>query len=191
MRKVISLMNLSLDGFVAGPDGSMDFVVMDGEIFKDINSSIIGSVDTAIFGPITYSMMAGYWPTVPGNKDSSPEDVKHANWMEKADKIVFSTKLDKAEWNNTRLVKGDIAGEIAQLKKQPGKDMMIFGSPRLTHAFMKLGLVDDYMLNVSPVILGSGIPFFAEIKERARLKLASSKTYSPGVIALHYETIRG
>lgn len=188
MRKVISLMNVSLDGYVSGPDGSMDFVVMDGEIFKDVNTAIIDTADVAIYGPTTYAMMSGYWPTVPGNKDSSPEDVKHAEWVEQVEKVVFSKSLDKVDWNNTRLVKGDIAAEIAKLKKQPGKDLMIFGSPRLTHAFMKLGLVDGYMLSISPVVVGSGIPLFTEVGQRQTLKLVSSKTYPAGVISVHYET---
>jgi dihydrofolate reductase len=190
MRRVVSLMNVSLDGFVAGPDGSMDFVVMNPEMFKDVNDAIIDSVDVAIYGPATYGMMAGYWPTVPSNPDSSPEDVRHAHWVEAVEKVVFSRTLDKVEWNNARLVKSDIAAEIARLKSLPGKDLMIFGSPRLTHAFMKLGLIDAYQINISPAIVGAGIPMFADVKTPEKLKLLRSKTYDVGAIALHYEVIR-
>lgn len=190
MRKVISLMHVSLDGFAAGPNGEMDFIHMDDEIFKDVEQQL-ADVDTAIYGPITYHMMASYWPTVPSNPNATRHDRAHSAWVEKVDKIVFSKKLDKVEWNNTRLVRTDLAEEIARLKALPGQNLMIFGSPRLAHSFMQLGLVDEYRLTLQPVIAGAGIPFFSPLKAPDRLRLVSSKPYSSGVIGVVYETIRG
>lgn len=187
MRKILSLMHISLDGFAAGVKGEMDWIVYDGEIFKDA-IALTGTVDTAIYGRTTYQMMEGYWPTVPSNPDSSADDIHHANWVENVHKVVISRSLEKVEWNNTRLIKGNVAEEITKLKAQPGQNLMIFGSPHVVHLLAQHGLVDEYRLNVSPVVLGEGIPMFEGIK--TQLKLLNAKTFDSGVVALHYETVR-
>jgi dihydrofolate reductase len=183
----MSLMHISLDGFAAGPNGEMDLIVYDGEIFKDA-IALTESTDTAIYGRTTYQMMVGYWPTVPSNPDSSPDDIHHAQWVENVHKVVISRSLDKVEWNNTQLIGENVAEEIRKLKAQPGQNLMIFGSPHVVHLLGQLGLVDEYRLNVSPVVLGEGIPMFEGIK--TKLKLLNAKTFDSGVVALHYATVR-
>lgn len=187
MRKVVLFMHASLDGFVGGPNGELDWISHDDEIFQDV-TDMLEQVDAALYGRTTYQMMEGYWPTVPSNPASTPLELHHAQWVEQVDKIVFSTTLPGAEWNNTRLIKENIAEEIAQLKTRPGKDLMIFGSPRLSYAFMKLGLVDEYRINLNPVILGAGIPLFKDPQDRVNLQLRSAKTYACGVVGLRYAT---
>lgn len=184
-RKIISLMHVSLDGFVAGPNGEMDWIAIDDEMYKDV-ADLTSTVDTAIYGRTTYHMMESYWPTVPADPASTNEERHHAHWVENAQKLVFSTTLDQVGWNNTRLVKGNIAEEVARIKQQPGKNLMIFGSPRLTHTFTHLGLIDDYRINVNPVVLGSGIPLFKDVTETIALKLLASRTFHSGVVGLHY-----
>lgn len=187
MRKVILLMHASLDGFVGGPNGEMDWIRYDDEIFQDV-TDLLGAVDTSLYGRVTYQMMAGYWPAVRENPSSTERELHHANWVENVHKIVFSKSLDKAEWNNTRLIKENIVEEMAALKAQPGKNMMIFGSPRLAHTFMELGLIDEYRINISPVVLGEGIPLFKNVKHKTNLQLLTAKTFQSGVIGLHYRT---
>jgi dihydrofolate reductase len=103
---------------------------------------------------------------------------------------VFSTTLARAEWKHSRLVKDHIAEEISALKQQPGLDLMIFGSPRLTHTFIHLGLIDEYRLFLNPIVLGGGIPLFQDIKDPTKLKLLEAKTFQAGVVGLHYQAVR-
>jgi dihydrofolate reductase len=188
-RKVMAFMHVSLDGFVAGLNGEMDWITMDDEIFEDA-INLASETDTALYGRTTYQMMEGYWPSVLKSPEATKNELHHATWVENVNKIVFSTSLDKAEWNNTKLVKRNVKDEVAKLKQQPGKNMMIFGSPRLTHSFMQMGLIDEYRINVNPVVLGNGVPLFKNMEDRINLKLLSARTFESGVIGLHYETRR-
>jgi dihydrofolate reductase len=121
------------------------------------------------------------------NSSSTELELQHAEWVENIDKIVFSRTMNEAGWNNTRLIKKNIGEQVSQLKRQPGRNMMIFGSPGLTHSFMQLNLIDEYKFNVNPVILGKGIPFFENISDRVDLQLVSEKKFKSGVIGLHYK----
>jgi dihydrofolate reductase len=127
---------------------------------------------------------------VPSNPSASQHEIEHAQWIDKTTKIVFSTTLENAEWNNSRLVKENIAEEITNLKQQPGKDMIIIGSPRFAHSLMQLGLIDEYIITVTPVILSSGLPLFKDLKDRIKLKLIENKTLNSGVIGLVYQLER-
>ena len=186
-RKIISFMHVSLDGFVAGVNGEMGWITMDDEIFEDA-IELASSTDTALYGRTTYQMMESYWPTVLTSPEATRNEVHHAEWVEKIDKIVFSTSLEKVEWNNTRLIRKNMREEVIKLKKLPGKSMMIFGSPRLTHSFMQMGMIDEYRINLNPVLLGNGVPMFANVSDRINLKLIGEKRFESGVIGLHYET---
>lgn len=186
MRKLISFMHVSLDGFVAAPNGEMDWIIMDDEIFKDA-IDLASTTDTALYGRTTYQMMAAYWPTVLSNPLSNELELHHASWVECVHKIVFSKTLEKAEWNNTRLIKENVAEKILALKKQPGKNMMIFGSPKLTHSFMQMNLIDAYRINVNPVVLGNGTPLFKNIHQQLTLELLETKKFSSGVVGFYYE----
>ena len=188
MRNLVAFMHVSLDGFVANRRGEMDWISIDDEIFNDA-ITLADNADTALFGRVTYQMMESYWPTVLSNDSSTPLELQHAKWMENVAKIVVSTTMDKVEWNNTRLIKENITQEILKLKQQPGKDIMIFGSPRLTHSFMQWELVDEYRININPVILGGGMPMF-NIHNRINLKLIKTKTFRAGVVGLHYKTVK-
>jgi dihydrofolate reductase len=189
MRKVIILMHVSRDGFVAGPNGEMDWITMNEEEQNNA-SEILSTVDTVLFGRVTYQMMEHFWPTVPTHPalSKSKYHMDHSLWIEDTAKIVFSTTLDKTVWNNSRLVKDKIAEEVLSLKRQPGKNMIVIGSPGLVHTLMQHGLIDEYRINVNPVIIGSGIPLFEDINDRIRLKLIKSNTFNSGVVGLHYES---
>jgi dihydrofolate reductase len=189
MRKVVVFMHISLDGFAAGPNGELDWISYDAELEK-YAEEVVSTVGAPLYGRVTYQMMESYWPTVLTNPTSTKHDLEHAQWVENIPKIVFSKSLERVEWNNTRLIKDNIAEEISKLKQQPGKDLVIFGSPGLTHTFMGLGLIDEYRLTVNPVVLGQGIPLFNNFRGRTDLNLLNAKTFNSGVIALHYETKR-
>jgi dihydrofolate reductase len=188
MRNLVAFMHMSLDGFVATQRGEMDWITIDDEVFKDA-IMLAGNTDTALFGRVTYQMMESYWPTVLSNDSSTELEVRHAKWMENISKIVVSETLEKAGWTNTRLLNENIPQEIIKLKQHPGKNIMIFGSPGLTHSFMQWDMIDEYRININPVILGGGIPMF-DIHTRIDLKLIAAKMFRSGVAGLHYKTVK-
>jgi len=190
VRKVISLMHVSLDGFTAGPNGELEWAIVDEEGYKDV-ADLLTTVDTALYGRTTYQMMEGYWPSVPANPSSTADELHHAHWVENVDKIVFSRTLDSVTWNNTRLVKENIAAEIEKLKHLPGEDMMIFGSPSIVHTLTQHGVIDEYRINLNPIVLGDGIPLFKDIKGSIALELLQARTYRSGVVGLHYRKVFG
>ena len=186
MRKLVLFMHTSLDGFVAGPNGELDWISYDEELER-YAAELVSTVGSPLYGRVTYQMMESYWPTVLKNPSSKKYELEHAQWVENINKVVFSKTLQKVDWKNTRLIKENIAEEIQKLKQQPGKDLVIFGSPGLAQTFMRLGLIDEYRLTVNPVVLGRGIPLFKEIKDRINLRLINAKTFNSGVVGFHYE----
>ena len=191
MRKLVLFLHASLDGFVEGPNGEMDigWVSYDTDLERHAKE-ILSTADTVIWGRGTYQMMHSYWPSVPSNPSASQHERDHAEWIDKTEKIVFSTTLEKVDWNNSRLVNKNIEKEIRHLKQQPGKDMVILGSPRLAHHFMRLDLIDEYKITVSPVLIGKGLPLFQGLNEKINLKLIENKTFDSGAIGLVYQTVR-
>jgi len=185
MRNVILLMHVSLDGYVAGPNGEMDWIRLDDQMFDDV-AALTDAADTALFGRVTYQMMEGYWPTAADNPGATKHDIDHARWVNSALKLVFSRTLEHAEWANSRIVRDNLPEEIARLKQQPGKNLLMIGSTAMAQEFMRLGLIDEYYLNVNPVVLGSGVPLFAGIQGALNLQLVRAKTYESGAVGLHY-----
>lgn len=190
MRKLILFLHASLDSFVEGPNGAMDigWIAYDADLANHAKE-ILSTADTVIWGRATYQMMHSYWPSMLSNPEASEHERNHAKWIEKTEKIVFSTTLDKVEWNNSRLVKDHVEEEINRLKQKQGKDMVILGSPRFAHYLMQLDLIDEYKITVSPVLIGSGLPLFQGIQEKTNLKLIENKTFASGAIGLHYQKI--
>jgi dihydrofolate reductase len=187
MRKIVQLIHVSLDGMAAGPAGELDWIVVDDDIQAHVEG-LLRRVDTALYGRVTYQMMEGYWPTVATNPASTQHEIEHAHWVENVQKVVFSRSLDTVAWHNTTLVNDHITEAVSRLKQQPGGDLMIFGSPVLAQVFMQLDLIDEFRINVNPIVLGKGIPFFPHT--RMNLKLLSSKVFPSGVLALHYEVAK-
>jgi dihydrofolate reductase len=181
MRKIIVSNYVTLDGFFAGPNGEFDWFVWDDET-AEYAKGLLKSIDTILFGRVTYELMAGYWPTA-----SPPaEDPIIIDAMNNLPKIVFSKTMDKVAWKNSRLAKGDIAEEISKLKQQPGRDIVIYGSGSIVSTLTQLGLIDEYRIFVNPVVLGSGKPMFKGLHDRLNLKLLTTKTFNCGVVLLHY-----
>jgi dihydrofolate reductase len=189
-RQVILLEHVSLDGFLAGPNGEMDWIHLDEELFDAVNS-ITSTADTALFGRITYSMMEGYWPHAADQPGASRHDVEHSRWLNGATKLVFSNTLESAPWGpsgTATLVRDDPASAVRRLKQQPGADMLLVGSASLARTLIAHGLIDDYWLNLNPVILGGGTPLFPSRPTPLDLTLVASRTFSSGVLSLHYTT---
>src|SRR5882724_10330479 len=144
MRKLIVSMNITLDGFVSGCNHELDWHFQSwNEEMADLLSQQLSKADTILLGRVTYNAMASYWPTSTTDPCFPRNDVAFADMMNEHSKIVFSKTLQTTDWNNSRLIKGNIEYEIAQLKHQQGKDIITYGSAQLVSALMKLGLVDE------------------------------------------------
>lgn len=192
MRKIISLIHLSLDGLTSGPNDELDWITYDREL-EQYAHSMHDLTDAVIWGRKTYEGMAGYWLTVPGNPDSTEPEREHARWLDNATKIVVSRTLDRIDWNgldNTVLIKDYIAETINTIKQQPGKDIWFLGSPNLAQTFMQLDLIDEYRININPTMLGVGKPLFANIDRQIPLRLLETNTLKSGVVTLRYEPVR-
>ena len=176
---------MSLDGFVAGPNGEMNWARVDEEMFAD-GHRVTETADVALYGRGTYALMEPYWPTAAGRPNATKHEQDHGHWVNAAEKFVFSRTLTTVTWAGVRIVRDDIAGEIARLRARPGKNMIMFGSPGLATSFMELGLIDEYRCNLNPVFLGGGKRVLGDVTKVLSMKLVGQKTYPSGVIALHY-----
>ena len=185
MRKIIVSNFVSLDGYIAGPNGELDWHMVNKE-FLDYAEDMLNSVDTILFGRVTYEMMADYW-TKPEVKVNDPVIAGKMNGLPK---IVFSKTLNKVDWENTTLVKDNIKETILKLKQQPGKDIVILGSGTIVSAFTQMGIIDEYRIIINPVILGAGKTQFSESLDKKILKLTDVQRFSSGVIILYYQPIQ-
>lgn len=186
MRKVFFFMMVSLDGFFEGPQNDISWHVVDDE-FNEFAIQQLDSVGTLLFGRKTYELMASYWPTPVAVHDDPIVAAK----MNGTPKLVFSKSLTSVDWQGTRLVKGDAAEEIARLKRQPGKDMIIFGSSDLAGSLLQPGLLDECRIMVAPVVLGGGKALFQGLQHEQKLKLLRTRTFRSGNVLLVYQPETG
>jgi dihydrofolate reductase len=180
MRKVIMWNMVALDGFFEGPKSwDIDwFEYVWNEELERFSIEQSKSVGILLFGRVTYQGMAAYWSSATG---------EIAEFMNSIPKVVFSRTLERAEWNNTRLVKANAEEEVPKLKQQPGKDLFIFGSANLSSTLMPHGLIDEYRLGLNPLMLGGGNPLFKPSPDRMKLKLLEAQPLKSGLVILRYQ----
>ena len=184
MRKLVAFNNTTLDGYFTDPNGDISWAhtgADDADYRQFIADNAKGG-DTLVLGRITYELMASYWPTPPASKN----DPAVAEGMNKLTKIVFSRTLNEASWNNTKLVKGDPATEIRELKQAPSGHMTILGSGSIVSQLAQAGLIDEYQLMVNPVVLGEGRTMFEGIREKLNLKLTNTRAFANGKVLMSY-----
>jgi dihydrofolate reductase len=182
MRKVIYSMGVSLDGFIAGPNGEIDWSAPDEELHRFHNQQT-RELGAHFCGRRLYEEMV-YWETADQNPSATEPVLEFARIWQNLPKIVFSKTLEKVE-GNARLVSDGVAEEVAKVKEQPGKDVAV-GGAGLASTFTKLGLIDEYRLFVSPVVLGAGTPYFPALDERINLELVETQTFGSRVVYLRY-----
>jgi dihydrofolate reductase len=185
MRKIISFMHISLDGFVAGPNGELDWVKVDEELFSYVGKRI-SEGDTALYGRVTYQMMESYWPTAAEKPAATKHDREHSKWYKKVHKIVLSRTMKDADLTNTTIISANLSERLNEIKQQAGEDILLFGSPTATHSLLQLNLIDGFWLFVNPIILGQGIPLFVNSKDHIKLKLLTTRPFTSGVTELNY-----
>jgi dihydrofolate reductase len=188
MRKIIIALHTTLDGFVAGPNGEMDWINLDDTMF-DLVGKMTDDADTALYGRVTFEMMNSYWPTAADSPNPTKHDIEHSTWYNKVPKIVLSKTMTEADLLNVKVISNDVKSNITKIKNEEGKNILIFGSPRAFHSLFNDGLIDEIWLFVNPIVLGKGIPVFNGTKESIKLKFLESKSFSCGVIGLHYEKV--
>jgi dihydrofolate reductase len=186
MRKLVLFMHVSLDGYVAGLKGEMNWIIVNEDMFKYSGRQTERS-DLGLYGRVTYELMQAYWPTAGDEADASEHDKQHSDWYNKVEKVIISRTMKGTHLANTTILSDNIAEEIKKLKAKPGKDIVIFGSPSVGHFLITENLIDEYWIFVNPVILGKGIPLFKGSKDMIKLKLVSSEIFASGVVCLHYQ----
>jgi dihydrofolate reductase len=182
MRKLIYSMGVSLDGFIAGPDGEIDWSAPDEELHRFHNQQT-RDIGAHLCGRRLYEMMT-YWETIDERSSVPEHELEFARIWKEMPKIVFSKTLEKVE-GNARLVRDGVSQEVAKLKEQPGKDLAV-GGAGLASTCMGLGLIDEYRLFVSPVVLGGGTRYFPALNERIKLELVERQTFGSRVVYVRY-----
>lgn len=189
MRKLKLQVQISVDGFIAGPSGEMDWMTLPWT--DDLNSyvnDIVGPVDTIVLGRKLAEGFIPYWAAVAANPDD-PE-VESGKKFTNTHKVVFTKTLEASAWDNTVLAKGDLVDEITKLKNQDGKDIYACGGATFVSVLIKHGLIDEFHLFVNPVVLGKGMAIFNELDRKQTLVLESSTAFACGIVGLRYRKAR-
>jgi dihydrofolate reductase len=184
MRKVKLSMQMTINGYVGGPNGENDWMTWnpDAEFIAFLNS-IFDSSSTILLGRKLADGFIKYWE---GALDKNP-DTPFAKQIVDTPKVIFTKTLDKSTWNNTTLAKGDLAEEITRLKKQPGKDILVLGGAGFVSSLIKEGLIDEYHLIVNPTAIGSGMTIFNLLDSVRKFSPVQAKLYTGGKIVLSYK----
>ena len=182
VRKLVVFNMMSLDGFIADANGDMSWAHRQDQQWNEFMASNASGGGELVFGRTTYEQMLSFWPT-PMAMQWNPVVAERMNALPK---VVFSSALPSATWNNTRLFKGDVPGTLARLKEEPGNPLVIMGSGSIVSQCAQAGLVDEYQVVMSPVILGSGLSMFRTVSGKRPLSLTSSRQFENGNVLLTY-----
>jgi dihydrofolate reductase len=185
MRNLVVVVQTSLDGFVATPDGGFD-LFLGGEENLEFVCGITGHADAALFGRISFQLLDSNWPTVATQPDATENMIKYSNWYNAVPKYVLSKTLTTENAGNVFIIPDQLETRINAIKEQDGKDILIFGSPSAVHSLLDLKLIDRFWIIVHPVLFGEGIPLFRNRKLPMQLELISSQQLSNGTLCNHY-----
>jgi len=185
MRKLLVFNSVTVDGYFTDKNGDMSWAhKQDDPEWNAFTAENAKSGGELLFGRVTYDLMASFWPT-PAAAKMFPEV---AEGMNKSPKVVFSRKMDQASWNNTRVIKGDLAEEIRKLKQAPGDGLVLMGSGSIISQIALAGVIDEYQMVVNPLALGKGRTMFDGIKDQLNLTLASTRAFKNGNVLLTYKS---
>jgi dihydrofolate reductase len=185
MRKLKLQVQMTVDGFIAGPNGELDWMVWDWDAeLKQYVTDITEDVDTIVLGRKLAEGFIPHWAAQPEG-----EDAESINKINQAKKVVFTKTLDQAEWDNTILAKGDLTAEITKLKAQDGQNMIAYGGATFVSGLIQHGLIDEYHLFINPAAIGRGMTIFEGVAGIFKLRLVRSRGFVCGITALHYEPV--
>ncbi len=188
MRRLAVFMHTSLEGFVAGPDGEMDWITVTDDVFA-LAGERTDAADVALYGRKTFEMMDSYWPTAGQSPTASAHDLAHSRWYNQVRKVVVSRSLSGAAPANAEVIGRDLVAQVGALKADGTGDIVVFGSASTVHALIAARLVDDYWLMINPVLLGGGVPLFPSGIPRIPLVCASITRLGSGVVATHFTAV--
>lgn len=189
MRNVVLWIGMSFDGYTSGPNERLDWLVPHAvkpeamAIYRGLRERC----DTVLVGRVNYEGYFGYWPKVKDDPKASPDDVAISRWLDEVPKVVFSRTLREVKWKNARLARGAAADEVAALKRESGKDIIIQNSTRLTQSLLAAGLVDELQIIVAPVVLGSGRALFSGLPNEIGLGPAHLTRFDDGTFVVRYQ----
>lgn len=182
MRKLTAYNFITLNGYYKGPGGDISWHQHGGEE-EQFSVNSLEAHNVLVFGRVTYEMMASFWPT----EDAMNMMPEVAKGMNDAEKIVFSNTLQKADWQNTRVIGGDIVAAMKKLKAEPGNDMTILGSGSIISQLADAGLIDGYQFMIDPIAIAGGTPIFSGIQHSLQLELINTRSFKSGVVLLEYQ----
>jgi len=182
MKKLIVSNWISLDGYISGPNGALDWILGDGRLAQ-YETGLIEDVDTTLFGRRTYEQLSQYWSAVPNSPQAMDWEKPYAQMINAAHHVVVSSDLEKAEWGKTTIWRDIDKTTVETLKAGPGKSILMFGSASIVQQLTKLGLIDEYHLLVHPVLLGGGTRLFGE-GDRTKLKRIGAEPFESGITKL-------
>lgn len=186
MRKLISVVHTSLDGFVAGENGDFDKLVQSPENL-DFICSLTDKADALLAGRVSFEMLDSYWPTAHERPGASASEIKYSHWYNSAEKVVLSNTLRKNKDDKVTILSENLEDALTRIKNKKGKDILLFGSPSVCQALMNLNLIEECWIIVYPVILGKGIALFHDKVGTVKLKCLGSTQFTMGEIAIHYK----
>jgi len=186
MRKLILIVHVTLDGYVADENGSFDNFIQSPENLEFV-CSLTEKADAALVGRKSYEMLESFWPTARDQENATQAEITYSNWYNEAEKIVLSATLSCIK-PNTTIISNDVVLRIREFKNHPGKNILMFGCPTAFETLNQHQLIDEYWVIQYPVLFGKGIPFFSRTKNLRRLKLLQVRQFSLGEIAIHYSS---
>jgi dihydrofolate reductase len=194
MRRIIMFNWVSIDGYFAGPNGEMDWIIRDPEVDRALREprdgadlSESGGSDTMLLGNVTYTLFENSWPAI-ANDPNAPEALHNmAEEVTRMIKVVFSQSRTQVTWENSKLFHGDLIEEVEKLKQDEGSPILIFGSGTIVQQLTDAGLIDEYFIAVTPVVLGKGKPLFRDV-EKQNLRLLEARPFNSGNVLLRYGT---
>jgi dihydrofolate reductase len=184
MRRIAYLVHTSVDGFIEGPQGEFDWPLMGPELSAYVREFDEG-IDTFLYGRVVWEMMSGFWPRAEQLSDDPHVRAFAPRWRAMP-KVVFSRTLAQPAGDGVRVLSGDLGTEVAALKAAEGKDMLLTGGTELASQMAALGLIDEYVICVHPVVLGGGRRLFLHQEKRSALELAETRTVDGKVVVLRY-----
>ncbi|ASU84299.1 dihydrofolate reductase [Nocardiopsis gilva YIM 90087] len=185
-RKLVAWVHVSMDGFTAGPDGAMDWLVEHAIEMMESFEGVWRGASTVLLGRRNYQGFSQFWPTVAKNPESPARDRDLAVWLDDVEKVVFSRTLSSASWRNARIAAGDLEAEVAALKSTPGRDILVLNSASIIQALLRADLVDELRVNLLPSVLGGGLRLFSEDIPASTWQLAGTTVFATGAVGLRY-----
>lgn len=185
MRKLILIVHTSLDGYVAGLNGDLSGFEAAEENLEFV-VQLTKEADAAMFGRVSFELLDKYWPQAKNHPKATQGEIEYSNWYNQAHKIIASKTLKSKDVENATILNGNLIAQIHEIKNQPGKSILLFGSPGIFQSLVEFDIIDEYWVFINPVVFGQGLPLFIPMNTKIKLQLRQSIPFANGEIAHHF-----